>query len=114
MTIVGSLEDGFARDADLIYTKSLLDCAAAAALTASYGIGVIFSAVTVFVIQGVLTYAGMALGGALEKSIVNELSATGGALILGIGFNLLGFGRIKVGNFLPALVLAAVLAWWLL
>lgn len=114
MTIVGSLEDGFAHKAELIYIKSLLDGVAATALTASLGIGVIFSAITVFVVQGILTYAGMALGGAIDKAIMNELSATGGALILGIGFNLLGFGHIKIGNFLPALVLAALMAWWLL
>jgi uncharacterized membrane protein YqgA involved in biofilm formation len=111
MTIVGSLEDGFAHKADLIYIKSLMDGVAAIALTASLGIGVFFSAVTVFVFQGFLTYAGMFLGSFLGEAIMSEITATGGALILGIGFNLLGFGRIKVGNFLPALLIAALFAW---
>jgi uncharacterized membrane protein YqgA involved in biofilm formation len=56
----------------------------------------------------------MFLGQFMGEIVMAELTAAGGALILGIGFNLLGFGRIKVGNFLPALVLAALLAWWLL
>ncbi|OGC90999.1 MAG: hypothetical protein A2W25_07940 [candidate division Zixibacteria bacterium RBG_16_53_22] len=114
MTIVGSLEDGFARSADLIYIKSLMDGVAAVALTASLGIGVFFSAATVFIFQGLLTYAGMAMGSFIGEPVMAEISATGGALILGIGFNLLGFGRIKVGNFLPALFMAGILAWWLL
>jgi len=114
MTIVGSLEDGFARHADLIYIKSLMDGVAAIALTASLGIGVIFSAATVFIAQGALTYAGMALGSFIGAAIMSEISATGGALIIGIGFNLLGFGQIRVGNFLPALLLAGLLAWWIM
>lgn len=111
MTIVGSLEDGLAGKADLIYIKSLMDGVASIALAASLGVGVMFSAIAVFVYQGLLTYAGMIFGGILAKPIMDEISATGGALILGIGFNLLGFARIKVGNLLPALFLAAILAW---
>jgi hypothetical protein len=111
MTIVGSLEDGLAGKADLIYIKSLMDGVASIALAASLGVGVMFSAIAVLVYQGLLTYAGMIFGGFLAKPLMDEISATGGALILGIGFNLLGFGRIKVGNFLPALFLAAILAW---
>jgi hypothetical protein len=114
MTIVGSFEDGFLHKADLIYIKSLMDGIAAIALTASMGIGVIFSALTVLIAQGILTYAGMIAGSSFDKIIMDEISATGGVLILGIGFNLLGFGKIKVGNFLPALIIAAMLAWWFL
>ncbi len=114
MTIVGSLEDGFARKADLIYIKSLMDGAAAIALTATMGIGVIFSALTLFIIQGALTYLGMALGDFIGSGVLNEISAVGGVLILGIGFNILDIAKIKVGNFLPALIVAALLSWWLL
>lgn len=114
MTIIGSLQDGFSRQGELIYIKSLMDGVAAIALSASMGIGVIFSAAVVLIVQGVLTYAGMAAGGAINKVIIDEISATGGAMILGIGFNLLGFGKIKVGNFLPALLIAGLLAWWML
>jgi uncharacterized membrane protein YqgA involved in biofilm formation len=114
MTIVGSIEDGFAQKPDLIYIKSLMDCVAAIALTTSLGIGVIFSAITVFVIQGLLTYLGMFLGSSLGEPIMVEISAVGGALVMGIGFNLLGFGKIRVGNFVPALIIAGFLAWLIL
>jgi uncharacterized membrane protein YqgA involved in biofilm formation len=114
MTIVGSLQDGFARQGELIYIKSLMDGVAAIALAASMGVGVFFSAIVVFIFQGSLTYAGLAMGGAIDKVIIDQISATGGALILGIGLNLLGIAKIKVGNFLPALVIVALLAWWFL
>jgi uncharacterized protein len=114
MTIVGSLQDGFAKQGELIYIKSLLDGVAAMALTASLGIGVIFSALTVLIIQGLLTYAGIWMGSALAQNIVDQIGATGGAMMLGIAFNLLSMGKIKVGNFMPALLIVAILAWWLL
>jgi uncharacterized membrane protein YqgA involved in biofilm formation len=114
MTIVGSLQDGFAHQGELIYIKSIMDGMAAIALTASMGMGVFFSAIVVFVVQGALTYAGVAAGGAINRVIIDQIGAAGGALILGIGFNLLGIAKIRVGNFLPALLIAALLAWWFL
>jgi uncharacterized membrane protein YqgA involved in biofilm formation len=111
MTIVGSLEDGFAQKADLIYIKSLLDGAAAIALTASLGIGVIFSALTVLIVQGLLTGLGEAMGNFISEVVLNEISAAGGLLIMGIGFNMLTNARIPVGNFLPALGVIAITAW---
>jgi uncharacterized protein len=68
----------------------------------------------VLIIQGLLTYAGIWMGSALAQTIVDQIGATGGAMMLGIAFNLLGMGKIKVGNFMPALLIAAILAWWLL
>lgn len=111
MTIVGSLEDGFARKADLIYIKSMMDGAAAIVLTASLGIGVIFSALTVFVAQGLLTGLGAVMGNFISEFILNEISAAGGLLIMGIGFNMLTEARIPVGNFIPALGVVAIIAW---
>ncbi len=112
MTIVGSLQDGFARIGNLVYIKSIMDGVAAIALAASLGIGVLFSTLTVFVIQGALTLVGVLVGGSLDKMILNEISATGGILILGLGFNILGIAKIKVGNLLPALFIVGPLVWY--
>lgn len=114
MTIVGSLEDGFSKNANLIYIKSVMDAAAGLALTASMGIGVIFSAVTVFVFQGLLTALGAVMGDFISATVLNEITAAGGLLILGIGFNILTNARIRVGNFIPALAVVALAAWLLL
>jgi len=110
MTIVGSIQDGISGKADTLYAKSMLDGFASIAFASSLGVGVFFSSLTVLIFQGTLTLLGSRLAFLLEPKILNELIATGGLMILGIGFYLLDIKRIKVGNFLPALVFAVVLA----
>lgn len=110
MTIVGSIQDGVGGDASVLYAKSLLDGFASIVFASSLGIGVIFSALTVLIFQGGLTLLGGELSFLLKPEILDELIATGGLIIVGIGIYLLGIKRIKVGNFLPALAVAVVLA----
>ncbi len=110
MTIVGSIQDGVSGDAGVLYAKSLLDGFASVVFASSLGIGVIFSALTVLIFQGALTILGSKLSFLLKPEILNELIATGGLIIVGIGIFLLGIKRIKVGNFLPALVIVVILA----
>jgi uncharacterized membrane protein YqgA involved in biofilm formation len=110
MTVVGAIEDGVSGNASILYAKSILDGFASMAFASSLGVGVLFSSLTVFIYQGVLTLLGAQLSFLLRPSILDEMSATGGLMIVGIGFYLLGIKRIKVANFLPALVFAVVLA----
>jgi len=110
MTIVGSIKDGMTGDASILYAKSILDGFASIAFASALGIGVIFSALTVLIFQGFLTLLGAKLSFLTDPKILNELTATGGLIIVGIGFYLLGIKRIKIGNFLPALVLAVIFA----
>jgi hypothetical protein len=110
MTIVGSIEDGISGDASTLYAKSLLDGFASIAFASSLGVGVFFSSLTVLIFQGTLTLLGSQLTFLIEPRILNELTATGGLMILGIGFYLLDIKRIKVGNFLPSLVFVVILA----
>ncbi|MCI0530546.1 MAG: DUF554 domain-containing protein [candidate division Zixibacteria bacterium] len=110
MTIVGALEDGMNGDASVLYAKSVLDGFAALAFASGLGIGVLFSAVTVLVYQGLLTLLGQKLAFLLKPEVLNELSATGGLLIVGIGLLLLEIKKVRVANFLPALVLVVILA----
>jgi len=111
MTVVGSVEDGLYGKGELIYIKSLMDGFASIALSAALGAGVLFSAIIVLVYQGALTFLARYLQGALSEPVVNEMSAAGGVIVIGIGINVLGLARIKVGNMIPALPIAAVLAW---
>ncbi|MCJ7458992.1 MAG: DUF554 domain-containing protein [candidate division Zixibacteria bacterium] len=110
MTIVGSIQDGVSGNADTLYAKSMLDGFASIAFASSLGVGVFFSSLTVLIFQGALTLLGRQLTFLLEPRILNELIATGGLIILGIGFYLLDIKRIKIGNFLPSLVFAVILA----
>lgn len=110
LTIVGSLQDGISGDSELLLVKSALDGVAAAVFAAAYGIGVGFAALSVLVVQGGLTALGAAAGEALLSGrMIEELEATGGLLIIGIGLRLLQIKDLRVGSFLPALVLAPVL-----
>jgi len=110
MTVVGSIEDGIRGDPSILYAKSVLDGFASIAFASGLGIGVLFSAVTVLVYQGLLTLLGQKLSFLLNQHVLNELTATGGLMIVGIGLLLLDIKRIRVGNFLPALVIVVILA----
>jgi uncharacterized protein len=111
LTVVGSIQDGLTGDYQALATKSLLDGFASIALAASLGAGVAFSALSILVVQGAIT-----LGAGLFEHILAEgsealaaLTSAGGVLIIGIGLKLLAIKDVRVGNFLPALVLAPAL-----
>ena len=110
MAIVGAIQDGLSNDATLLYVKSMLDGVAALAFSSLMGIGVIFSSVSVLVYQGSITLFASAISPYLTEKVVNEIVSTGGLLIFGIGINLLEIKRIKVGNMLPSLIIAPILA----
>jgi uncharacterized membrane protein YqgA involved in biofilm formation len=110
MTIIGSIQEGMTGNATLIYTKSILDLVISISLAAALGSGVAFSAVAVLVIQGALTLLGSTLGFLMQPYILNELTATGGLMVIAISINLLGLKKIKLANFLPGLVFAVLYA----
>lgn len=109
LAVLGSLSDGMGRGIDQLVLKSALDMFAALAFASTFGLGVVFSAVSVFVIQGLLTLAGWLLGGFLPEPHVMALTATGGLLLVGIGLRLLKLRDLPVGDMLPALVAAPLL-----
>ncbi len=106
MTVLGSIEDGISGDARLLVIKSVLDGSAAVFLTAVHGLGVGASVLTILVVQGGLTLSAQAAGGLFTPDVLATLEAAGGLLILGIALKLLELRDVRVGNYLPALVLA--------
>jgi len=109
MTLLGCLNDGLSGDIKLLAIKSVLDGFSALAFASALGWGVLFSAVTVFVVQGGLTLSARALNGALTPAMSAELFATRGIMMLGLGIQLLGLKPIRVANFLPGLIVAPLL-----
>lgn len=109
LTILGSLNDGLGRGIDQLVLKSVLDGFASVAFAASFGVGVLLSAVSVGVVQGGLTGLGLALGTLLPDAHISALTATGGLMLIGISIRLLRLRDIPVGDFLPALVLAPLI-----
>ena len=109
LAILGPLSDGLGRGIDQLALKSTLDGFAALAFAASFGWGVAASALSVGVVQGLLTLLGALLGGLLPEALVSSVTATGGVLLLGVGLRLLHVKAVAVGDMLPALVVAPVL-----
>lgn len=110
MALVGSFEAGARGSYTLILTKSLMDGFLSIMLTATLGIGVIFSALSILVYQGALTLLSAQIGPYVSPLILTEVSGVGGVLVMMIGFNLLAIKEIKTANFLPSLVIVVVLA----
>ena len=109
LAILGSLSDGLGRGIEQLALKSTLDGFAALAFAASLGWGVAASALSVGVVQGLLTLLGALLGGLLPAAMVSAVTATGGVLLLGVGLRLLEVKAVAVGDLLPALVAAPLL-----
>ena len=110
MAIVGSFKAGAAGDYEIIFTKSVLDGFMAIAMAAAMGIGVAFSALSIFVYQGGLTLLGALAISRLSGLAMTELTGCGGVLVMMIGLNLLGLKQIKTANFLPSLVVILALS----
>ena len=89
--------------------KSILDMFAGMAFAASLGIGVMFSIITVLVLQGGLALLGSLVGEVMSAPMVNEMTAVGGLLLLGLGLTLLDIKHPRIANFLPALIIAPLL-----
>jgi len=110
MVIVGSIQDGTTGDTSTLLVKSLLDGMSSIALASSFGIGVAFSGLSVLVVQGTITLLASHLAFLQEPAVLEAVTATGGLLIVGIGFNLVGHSRIRIGNMIPALAFAVLFA----
>ncbi len=110
MVIVGAIQDGTTGDSSTLLVKSLLDGMASIALASSFGAGVAFSGLSVLAVQGSITLLASRLSFLQDPGVLNAVTATGGLLIAGIGLNLLGRDRIRIGNMVPALVFAVLYA----
>jgi uncharacterized protein len=112
MAILGSIQDGLTGDYNLLAVKSALDGFASIAFASTLGIGVLFSSVIVLIYQGVISLLASQLSTLVTDAMMNEMTATGGVLLLGLGIsNLLEIKKIRVGNFLPALLFAPLIVW---
>ena len=109
MTITGSFQAGLNGDNSVLITKAILDLFSAIILASSLGVGVLLSAVAVFVIQGGLVLLSGLLAPVLSAGAINEMTCVGSILIIMIGTNLIGITKIKVADFLPAIILAPII-----
>ncbi len=107
LTILGCIQDGLEGKSELLNLKSTLDGVASIFLAATMGVGVIFSAVFILIVQSGITLAAKSLSFLREDtSLLNEFEGTGGPIMIAIGLSLLDLKRIPTANYLPALALA--------
>src|SRR5829696_940896 len=112
MTILGSIQDGLTGDYNLLAVKSVLDGFAALAFASTLGVGVIFSTIIILVYQGGVSLLAGQLDAIVTPAMMNELTATGGVILLGLAISsLLEIKKISVGNMLPALAVAPLVVW---
>jgi uncharacterized protein len=105
MAIVGSLQSGISGDHSVLFSKSVLDGVTSLLLSSTFGPGVLFSAVPLFIYQGLITIGSSFAKDLLTPQTIADMSAVGGVLIMGIGLNILKLKKISVGNMLPAVFL---------
>lgn len=108
MAIIGSLESGLRGNYNMLFAKSVLDGVTSMILASTLGIGVIFSAVAVFVYQGVIILFAGFLEPFLTQQVIREISIIGGILIFGIGLGMTDIKKVKTANLLPAILVPVV------
>lgn len=109
MSIVGAMQAGLSGNYDTIYAKTVLDGVSSIIFSASLGIGVIFSSVTVLIYQGGITLCASFLSGILSQPVIAEMTAVGSLMIVGLGLNLLEATDIKIANLLPGILVPIIL-----
>jgi len=113
MTILGAVEEGLGGKPTLLLAKSVLDGFSSIALSASFGVSVLFSAIPLLVYQGAVTLFAGSLHHLLVPKLINEVTAVGGLLLMGLGINILKIRELSILNMLPSLVIAAIMAYFL-
>ncbi len=107
MTILGSIENGLTGNYPTLLIKSVLDGFASLAFASTLGIGVLFSSLVILVYQGGLSLLAAQANAFVTGPMMNEMTAAGGVILVGIAVSsLLELKPIRVGNFLPALLVA--------
>lgn len=109
MGVVGALEDGLTGNHQILLIKAMLDGIFSMLFSASMGIGVLFSAFPVLIYQGSISLGAEVIKPLLTDPMLNNITSLGGIIIAGLGLNMLGLTRIKVGNILPGILVVPLL-----
>ncbi|MDD3079025.1 MAG: DUF554 domain-containing protein [Paludibacter sp.] len=111
MTVLGTIQEGMGGSSDLLFTKSLMDFFSAMILASAFGIGVVVSAVPLFIFQALLTLLAMYASRFFNAEIIMGLTSLGGILLIGLGINILEIKKLRIMNMLPSLLIVVILLW---
>lgn len=113
MGVIGALESGLSNAHGVLISKGIIDGFTSIILASTLGIGVMLAAVPVFVYQGLIalfaTQISLIIPEAALDMFITEMTATGGVMIVAIGFNLMGLTKIRVANLLPGIAVVAAI-----
>ncbi len=112
MAIVGSIADGLTGDRSILVTKAMMDGIISIPFAATMGFGVLGSSIPILLYQGSLTLLASKLQSFFTPVMVGELTSVGGVIVIGIGINVMGLQRIRVGNLIPALPLIILILYF--
>ena len=112
MAILGSIQDGLTGDYSMLAIKAIMDGFAAIAFGSTLGVGVIFSALIVLLYQGSISFMAGLISTGFSEAMITEMSAVGGVILIGLALSsLLEIKKIRIGSFLPSLVIAPLIVW---
>ena len=109
MAVMGAIEEGISGSPNILMAKSALDGISSIILSASLGVGVLFSTIPVFIYQGTITKVAFLIKDWITADIINEMTAVGGILIIGLSLGILEVKKIKIANLLPSLLIITIL-----
>ena len=109
MTITGSIQAGLVNDNSILITKAILDFVSAIMLAASLGRGVLLSSISLLITQGLLVVLSSIIAPYINDTVINEITCVGSLIIILIGTNLMGITKVKVADFLPAIIYTPVI-----
>lgn len=109
MAIMGAMQSGLAGNHEVLYAKAALDTMSSLIFASAMGIGVIFSSISVLIYEGGLSLVAAAVAPYLSNAVVDEMTAVGGILLMGLSLSLLDIKKIKSGNMLPAIFLPIII-----
>lgn len=109
MAILGSLDAGLRNDHATLLAKSVIDTISACIFASTLGLGVLFSAVPLFLYQGGITLLSSVVGPYLTEGVIAEMNTVGSLLLLGLSLDLLGIKKLKLMNYIPAIFLPILL-----
>lgn len=112
LTVLGAIQEGTGVSSDLLYTKSFMDFFSSILLASAFGLGVVFSAVPLFIYQALLTILAMYAGSFLSPEIILGITNIGGIMLIGLAINILDIKKLRVINMLPSLLIVILMLWF--
>ena len=109
MAIMGSLQSGLSGNHEVLYAKAAIDVVASLIFASAMGFGVAMSAIPVLIYEGGLSLAASAVAPYLSTAVVDEMTAVGGVLLMGLAISILEIKKIRVGNMLPGIFLPIII-----